>query len=199
MDRYSRLIAFLKVLLPLAALALLSTLFLLSRGIDLDATLPFAEQEIAERTQGQQVTQPFFSGLTNNGGEIVVTASVANPAIGDKPAQAQNLTAQIKTPDGVTISMSALTGSLASPLDLATFTGSVIIETSTGYRLKTEELSTSLKGVNGQAPSHITGTGPPGNFTAGQMEMYTKEENQSVHTLFKNGVKLIYDPKQSER
>ena len=58
MDRYSRMVTFLKVLLPLAALALLSTLFLISRGINTKATIPFAAHEIEERMRGQQITAP---------------------------------------------------------------------------------------------------------------------------------------------
>ena len=49
MDRYSRMIVWLKVLLPLMALALLSTLFLLSRNVDPLASIPFAQAEIDER------------------------------------------------------------------------------------------------------------------------------------------------------
>ncbi len=199
MDRYSRLIAFLKVLLPLAALALLSTLFLLSRGIDLDATIPFAEQEIADRTRDQQVTQPFFSGLTNNGGEVIVTATTASPAVGDKPAGAENLSAQIRTTEGTVITMTSETGSLQGPLDLATFTGNVVLETSSGYRVETQKLTASLAGTRAESPGQISGSGPPGTFTAGEMELFSKNGEQALHTLFKGGVKLIYEPKQSER
>ena len=57
MDRYSRMIAFLKVLLPLMALALLSTLFLLSQNTEPMASIPFAEApdlllELAEEGDG---------------------------------------------------------------------------------------------------------------------------------------------------
>ena len=79
MDRYSRTVAYLKVLLPLTALALLSTLFLISRGIDTEAVIPFAQKDIEERMRGQQLTAPFFSGTTSGGDEIMVTASTARP------------------------------------------------------------------------------------------------------------------------
>jgi lipopolysaccharide export system protein LptC len=60
LDRYSRTIAFLKVLLPLTALAILATLFLLSRSEDTVATIPFAEDDVSSRTRDQQVTRPFL-------------------------------------------------------------------------------------------------------------------------------------------
>ena len=78
-DRYSRMVQLLKVILPLAALTLLSAVFLLSRGVDLGSPIPFAEDEIVERTRDQQVTGPFFSGVTPQGEQIQVQAKLARP------------------------------------------------------------------------------------------------------------------------
>ena len=66
-DRYTRLISWLKVLFPLAALGLLSTLFLLSRAIDPGQAIPFAEKEVQDRLRDQQITGPFFTGATSEG------------------------------------------------------------------------------------------------------------------------------------
>lgn len=197
MDLYSRFVRYLKILLPLAALALLSTLFLLSRNMDLDATIPFSEQEIADRLRGQQVTQPFFTGVTDNDGQITVTASVASPQSDGRPAQATNLRAKVTTLEGVVITMQASTGTLERGTDLATFLGDVVIETSSGYLLETEELQAALSGLTGEAPGTLVGSGPPGRFQAGSMELFTKNDGVDVHTLFKNGVKLLYDPKEN--
>ncbi|MEO0504251.1 MAG: hypothetical protein AAFZ14_13070, partial [Pseudomonadota bacterium] len=70
MDRYSRFVAWLKVLLPLAALALLSTLFLLSRNTDPIAAVPFADDELLDRVRDEQITGPFFSGTTTDGDRV---------------------------------------------------------------------------------------------------------------------------------
>lgn len=199
MDRYSRWVTILKVLLPLAALALLSTLFLLSRSDDPEATIPIAEQEALDRIRDQQVTAPFFSGTTQKGDEILVTATSASLALGDKPAAAQNLTAQIKTTDGLTIRMTSDRGMLSQPVDTATFEGNVLIETSTGYFIRTQSLSTQLRSIAATSPGKITGTGPLGDFVAGQMQMDAKNDGADIHMVFKNGVKLVYEPKQQER
>ena len=199
MDRYSRSVAILKVLLPLAALALLSTMFLLSRGADIDATIPFADTEIEERLRGQQVTEPVFSGVTPNGDEITFSAGIAGPPSADKPAYAKDLNARIKTVDGVDIRLRADAGNVDVQTDLATFTGNVIIETTSGFRMETDDLTASLTGISADAPGQVRGTGPMGRFTAGGMEMRAQKSGGPVHTLFKGGVKLIYDPNQSER
>ena len=54
-DRHSRVVSWLKVLFPLIALALLSTLFLLSRAIDPGQAIPFAEKEVQDRRKHQQI------------------------------------------------------------------------------------------------------------------------------------------------
>ena len=84
-DGYSRAVAIFKVLLPLAALGILATLFLISRGSQMDAVIPFAEDELNERTTNQQITKPFFSGTTAQGDELVVTADIARPAVSGCP------------------------------------------------------------------------------------------------------------------
>ena len=58
-DRHSRVVSWLKVLFPLIALALLSTLFLLSRAIEPQAVIPFADNEVQERLRDQHITGPF--------------------------------------------------------------------------------------------------------------------------------------------
>jgi len=197
MDLYSRMVALFKVLLPLAALAILSTVFLLSRSVDPTATIPFAEQDMVDRMRDQQVTAPFFSGTTPGGDEIMVTASIARPGGPNSPAEATDLDAQITMVDGVRINLRSDTGTVAVDKDLATFDGHVIITTSTGYVVLTDTLNTALSGITANTPGQIEGTGPLGEFTAGNMQIDTKTEGGPVHMLFKNGVKLIYDPKKT--
>lgn len=199
MDTYSRIIQFLKVVLPLMALALLSTVFLLSRGVDPEATIPFAEQDLADRTRDQQVTAPFFSGTTKDGDEITVTAALARPGGPGSPAEAEDLNARIRLIGGREIRLTSDLGSLSLDSDLATFTGNVVITSSDGMRVTTAELTAAISGVSGHAPGQVDGTGPIGAFTAGALELGPKTRGGPVHMLFKDGVKLIYDPGQKER
>lgn len=199
MDRYSRTVAFLKVLLPLVALGILATLFLLSRTDDPGSRIPFAEPDMAARLQDQQVTRPFFSGVTANGEEIIVTADAARPGGPDEPGSADNLSARLKMVDGREITLKSETGTVDPVKDRATFIGNVRIRTTTGLIVLTEILNTALNGIEADAPGEVRGSGPIGNFTAGTMQITAKSGNGDVHMLFKNGVELIYDPKQTER
>lgn len=199
MDTYSRVIAFLKVLLPLAALAVLATLFLLSRSIDPTATIPFAEAEMADRLRDQQVTAPFFSGITPKGEEVIFTASVVRPAILGRPAEAENVSARLTLAQGTRITLDADQGQVDVEKDMATFQGDVRIASSLGYRLRTEKINASLSSVAGTAPNQIDGVAPFGTLTAGALEIGPTSADGPVHIVFTNGVKLIYDPKQHDR
>ena len=199
MDRHSRIVSFLKVLLPLAALAILATLFLLSRSIDPTATIPFAEADMAERLRDQQITAPFFSGTTPKGDEIIVTARIARPAGPGVPAEAKDVSARLTMADGARISLDSDIARINLTEDIATFEGGVRIATQTGFVVHTELLNTALSGMEGNSPGQITGTSPIGDFTAGSMDMESKNGDGTLHLLFKSGVKLIYTPKMQGR
>ncbi|MDP5218413.1 hypothetical protein Q5Y75_14370 [Ruegeria sp. 2205SS24-7] len=199
MDSHSRLVQFLKVLLPLAALGLLSSLFLLSDSVDPESTIPFAEGDVIERIRDQQITEPFFSGVTEKGEEIQFTADAVSPGGAFSPAEASNLRASLTLNNGGHINLTANSGHLSMEDEVATFVGNVVITTADGLEVTTDLLNTSTREVAGSAPGDIAGNGPIGEFTAGSMELGPKNNDGPVHLLFKNGVKLIYDPKTSER
>ncbi len=199
MDSYSRAVAVFKVLLPLAALAILATLFLLSRSQDISTAIPFAEADLTARVRGQQVTQPFFSGVTEKGEEIIVTADAAQPGGAARPGSASNLTAQIKLTDGRRISLRSDGGTIDPVKDMAMFDGNVRIRTSGGLVVTSDALNAALSGIEAETPGPVTATGPLGDLSAGKMQITAKNGDGDVHVLFKNGVKLVYDPKQSER
>lgn len=198
MDPYSRTVAFLKVLLPLVALGILSTLFLLSRSIDPTATIPFSEQDVADRVRSQQVTEPYFSGTTAQGDDIVVHASVARPGGPGTPASAEDVDARITMADGVKVALRSDTVSYEAGREFATFSGNVRITSSTGFVVTTEQLDTSLEDMSGSTPGEVRATGPLGDLTAGRMEFATKNKGGPLHMVFKNRVKLVYDPAKTK-
>ena len=100
--------------------------------------------------------------------------------------------------DGTEFTLTSDLGRIRVADDLATFSGNVRIATTSGFVVRTEVLNTALSGVKGNSPGMVTGTGPVGEFTAGRMQITTINGNGPVHMVFKDGVKLIYDPKQTE-
>ncbi len=199
MDRYSRIIALLKVVLPLAALVLLSTLFLISRGAEQDTVIPFAQKEIEERMRGQQITAPFFAGSTANGDDILVSANNVRSNDGGNPATAVGLFATLRFAKGGHVRLTSDQGNLQPDKETAQFLGAVTIVTEDGMRVETERLDTHLNEIFAQSPGTVHATSTLGSLTAGSLRIHTKSQGDAVHILFNNGVKLVYEPQQSER
>ena len=197
MDGYSRLVAWLKVLLPLMALVLLSTLFLLSRNIDPMAALPFADTEIDERLDGQQITAPFFSGTTESGDRISVSAG--RMATRDAASnEAEDLSAQIDLVSGTRVILFADQGQFDLIKSASTLKGNVVITTSTGYKLASDLLRAEFDTLLLESPGPVAGDGPLGTLNAGQMRLYRQAPEVNAQLVFTNGVKLVYSPEIRE-
>lgn len=196
-NSYSRLVAWLKILLPLAALALLSTLFLLSRSVDPTETIPFADIDLAERARDQGVTQPYFAGASERGDLISFSAASARPdATSEQRVVAQTVRSWINLTSGTFLKFTAQSGLLDEPSDLANLKGKVTITSSVGYTIRTESLKSAMHKIWAETDGPIQADGPPGQFSAGKMLLRVDPETDDVHLLFTNGVKLIYDPKK---
>jgi len=194
-DRYTRLVSWLKVLFPLAALALLSTLFLLSRTLDPDAAIPFADTEVQERLRDQQITGPFFSGTTANGDMISFSAEkLTTPPDGSGGNVAQAVRAEISLATGADIELDAQRATFDVVGDLATLEGGVVVTTSTGYEITTDRIEARLSELGVTSPDAVSATGPIGEITAGQMTLSAGENEGSAQLVFTNRVKLIYTP-----
>lgn len=193
-DGYSRLVAWLKILLPVAALGVLSTLFLLSRNIDPVTTIPFTTIDLKERAKDQRITAPKFSGATEKGDLIAFQADSALPDPNQPSrAQATVLSAKIDLKTGSTIEFRANGGTIDQKTDRATLSGDVVVHSSTGYTVKTDRLIAGMRAIYAETPGPITGTGPVGRFSAGRMVLSRPEGSENVQLLFTNGVKLIYE------
>lgn len=194
---YSRLVALLKVILPLSALALLSTLFLISRNIGgtSSSAIPFAKVDLEQRAREQQVTAPFFSGRTSGGHLVSFTAQQAKPDPENaSDSLAEKMSAEIDLVDGSNLTFSSNHARVDGQSHVATLTGDVLIQSSNGYTVRTDELSANMRELIAESPGAIVGNGPAGAFEAGKMEISPTENPNEVTLNFSQGVKLIYTP-----
>ncbi|QUJ76133.1 hypothetical protein KDD17_14630 [Sulfitobacter albidus] len=194
-DRHSRAVALLKVVLPLAALAILSTLFLLSRAMAPEGAVPFADKEIQDRLRDQQITGPFFSGSSADGDQISFSADTLKSPEGRVGInRAEGVRARIVTAAGATYQLSADAAELDIGANTALLDGNVTILTSQGYRLNTAQLTSGVSNVTLTAPGKVTALGPIGTLDAGAMTITSPDTGNGTQMLFTEGVKLVYDP-----
>lgn len=198
-DRYSQMVGWLKVLLPLIALGILSTLFLLSRVVDPEAVVPFADKEIQDRLRDQQVTGPVYSGVTADGDQLSFSAEkLTTPDIGNGTNLAQDVSVVMDLVSGSQVTLTSDQGLFDLPGNRADLDGNVVITTSTGYRVQSEQLISRLSSLDVESPGPVTGDGPFGVLNAGAMRLTQEPEQTAAQLVFTNGVKLVYDPNPND-
>jgi lipopolysaccharide export system protein LptC len=193
---YSRVIAWLKILLPLAALALLSTLFLLSRSREPLEALPFVEA-LQEGAARQQMTAPYFAGTTTEGDVVTMTARSARPDGGGQ-ILADDLEARLRLSDGSEITLDAATATLRDKDQQAHLSGGVQIQSSQGYSLTTDDVISRFDDISAESLGPVQGQGPVGTFEAGHLRIAPTGDDGAMQMVFSGGVKLIYRPPDRE-
>jgi len=194
-DRYSRMVAWLKVSLPLLALGILSTLFLISRAVDPPATIPFADAEVQDRLANQQVTGSYFSGISAQGDQIDFIAETIKNAPGSIGSNlAANVDVNIEFASGMEAHLTANEALINIAEDRSRLTGNVVIVTSQGYVLESELMLVRMSSPEMNSPGPVTGTTPVGRIDAGTMHFFVPEETGNSQLVFTNGVKLLYQP-----
>lgn len=190
---YSKTVAWVKIALPLAAIALLSSLFLLSGAPDPDAALPYAEVDIDQITREQRVSQPRFAGILGEGREIVLAADAVSAAADQTDRiHAQSINGRLDLSDTDFLTIEAVTGDIDMAGQLATFRDGVVLQSSMGYRIQSESMLMALDVVNLRSPTPIHLTGPGLDVTADMMEMAGPEGATILR--FNGSVRVLYEP-----
>ncbi len=196
-DLHSRVVSWAKILLPLAALGILSTLFLFARAIDPEDAIPYATVDIAERIREPRMTAPTYAGVTSDGGSITVQAAEARPGTADGAATAQMLTARLQTPDGAVTDLVAAAGALDDRAGTLSLMGDVRMTTSTGYIIESQAMTARLDRTRVTSPGDITATGPMGTINATGMSLEQMATPGEYVLVFNGRVRLIYTPERA--
>lgn len=197
-DIHSRLIGWLKIVLPLAALAILSTLFLVARTIDPEDAIPYADVDVSERLAEPRMTDPTYAGVTDDGAALSLEADEARPQ-GDtaKSGSAKALIGMLETPDGARTDLAADAAQIDNDGRQITLTGGVDVTSTSGWRVQTEVLRADMDQTDIWALAPVTATGPAGIVTADTMQLSEDTLRPGQYLLVFNGaVKLIYTPLQ---
>lgn len=196
---YSRLVAWMKIILPLAALGILSTLFLISKTVDPTDSIPLATIDLEQRAQEQGATNPAFAGVTSGGDQVAFQAVRALPDADDpEHLRASDVTARLSLISGTVIDITSDNADMHQTDYTATLEGNVHITTTTGYVVTTDTLWTRIDELYAETPGQVNGDGPPGELTAGKMLLTSNPETGQADLLFTDGVKVIYTPAETK-
>ena len=189
---YSQFVGFLKIILPLAALALMSTVFLFARAPSQENAIPYAEIEAL--AQEPRLSGAQLSGVTEDGSVIELTARTTRPA-GDV-ISADALAAGIDTADGVRIDIRAGGGEIDNTARVARLTGLAHMQTSNGFEMEAAGFAADLETGRITSDGALEVQSPFGALTAGQLVIETPDGASGQVMLFQNGVRLVYTPQQ---
>lgn len=194
-NSYSRLVSWLKILLPLAALAILSTLFLVADKLDPEQAIPYAERDaIDELVEEQRISAPAFATVGADGTAVSVAAETARP----DPAVAnrligQALQASFLFPGGNRVDIESPAGILDGTAREATLSGGTSLVSSDGFQVETDTMRAAFDGAFAESAGEVRAKGPVGDLTAGRLVL--SQDDEGAYLLrFTDGVRLIYDP-----
>jgi lipopolysaccharide export system protein LptC len=190
--RTSRAAALAKLVLPLLALAVLSTLFLFADRSG-PPPLPYSEAEIDALAREMRLGAPRYAAVTGDGAALVVSAAEVRP--GAAGGTARKVAARLRHPDGLAIDIAAPDGQLDTVAGKVVLSGGVTIVTGDGYRLDTERLTAALDRTRLESTSPVAASGPLGTLAAGGMVLTAEPGDTPRHVLvFNGGVRLVYKP-----
>jgi lipopolysaccharide export system protein LptC len=193
LERHSRLVFWSKIILPILALAILSTIFLLARRINFDGALPYVRDQIDARANDPRMTRPDFSGMTKDGAALTVLAREARPgADSSLPTTATDLSAVYKTPGGESILVKSNAGAFDSVQGLLTLSGEARMTTPDGYDISANNMQAATNTVTITAEGNVIALAPLGQISADSMILTGPA---GAHQLVFNGkVRLVYKP-----
>ncbi len=193
-DRYSRVVGWLKILLPLLALGILSMLFLVSKDRDPDGTLPYSEVDVRELAREARIGRPAYSGVTRDGTIITVSAATARPDPEHEDGMLiDDLTAILESDGDVRTEVRGGSGRLDSGRDALMLFRDVRITTSTVYSITSDAIEIGLDQTWLESPGPVNAAAPFGSLTAGSLRLDRADDGDQT-LVFKNGVRLLYQP-----
>jgi lipopolysaccharide export system protein LptC len=192
-NAYSRLVQTLKVVLPLVALGILSTLFLLSDPPDPERALPFAEVDVAQLAREQRLSEPHYAGLLGSGREITLVADAAVPDFETTDViLTETISGEIALEGDETLVFDANAGRIDIAARVADLEGDVMAETTQGYRLYSDAVALQLAEFGMTSPGDVVIVGTGLLLFAGAMDLQGPDGEAVVH--FTGGVRVLYEP-----
>lgn len=189
------MVGWLKVTLPLVALALLSTLFLLSDRIDPSDAIPYAKVDVEDLANDPRMSAPEYAGTTSDGAGITLSASRLTPGSDQTGTSAAGVLAQLATPDGKKVNVTAAEALMDPSGNRVALSGGVTVKTEVGYSVTTDAMTADLIKTNLASTAPVQVEAPMGKLTAdGFTLQQDQSDSKSYLLVFNGGVRLLYQP-----
>lgn len=190
---YRRGVGYAKIIMPVAALALMSTMFLLAQNPTSEAV--WTEALGAETGDEPLMTHPTSSSISDNGTAVEMSARTLRPH-GDGSVL-ERFTGRFTTPNGTIIDATSRMAQTSGGQEY-TLTQDVVVTTSDGYRMVSDMLIANTQTAQLSSPDEVVTTAPFGTLTAGSMVINANNDPTRQLMVFGQGVHLLYNAKPSK-
>ena len=178
-----------RIALPLGALALLSSVFLVApRPAGEAPPIPAARAEAVSREQ--RLGRPDFAGVTEDGTRIAFQADSARPVAGHPGAFDASVVRMRADTAARGVDLAAPEGQMRD--GRITVTGGVDVTTSDGWQVEAPRMVALLDRTELSADGPVRGDGPLGRIEAGAMTVTDELID------FTGGTRVIYEPRTTE-
>ncbi len=192
----------LRLALPLSALVLLSTIFLVSRSIDPDRAVALSEIDLSALTREPRIGTARVAGVTQDMTALVIEAAAIS-APGAQP-QDEPVHLRLDAPSGKLsfvsnreVTFSSTTGTLDRSEDQVALTGDVQLHSSDGFHAHLPRLTASLSETRVSGDGGVRAIGPPGEISAETLSITVPQDATGGYLLaFSGNVRLIYLPEE---
>lgn len=186
--------------LPLSALVLLMTIFLVSRAVDPNLAPGVAKLDPAQMTREPRIATARFAGVTRDGTALTISAQAVRSGTAGVGTGPLKLTftsprGQLRFPDASTAQFDAADALLDETAGTLTAQGPVMLENSDGYVLELGALTAALDQTELKGTGGVDGLAPAGTIRADALELTRSGGPKGGYRLaFTGNVRLLYSP-----
>ncbi|MGZ9108402.1 MAG: LPS export ABC transporter periplasmic protein LptC [Micavibrio sp.] len=185
--RYSFFVRGMRLLLPLAALAIVTIVMAWPRMDDNISSIP-KEDLIPQTTGRNELIDPHFESTTSNQQPYVITASRAVQSLKDQSlVLLENPVADVTIKPGEILNAKSERGAYRQDTEILVMDGKVNLRHNSGYLMTSERLNISMKDQLAWSELPVNGEGPAGTIAAQGMQA----DNVKQTLVFTGPAKLI--------
>ncbi|NNU79384.1 hypothetical protein HMH01_02930 [Halovulum dunhuangense] len=197
-SRRTRVVGWLKIVLPLVALALLGAVIFWRQQDDLGPGLRFTESDMEAMRSGLIVTGPRLSGVSLGGDQYDFRAAqVAPEDLSITRARVSALTGRVIYVDGRVVTLEAASADIDMGAGMIRFDDGLRVTTSEGYDASAPVARVDVAAARLTADGPVEVTGPAGRIEAGGMVIEPSDPDAArgdALMRFTGGVTLRYTP-----
>jgi len=192
-NSYSTLVAWMKIILPLVAIGVLSTLFLFAGRPDPEDALIVSDIDVAELADEQRLGRPRFAGLLEGGQSLRFTAERAAPLADSTDLfAAEDVAVRVTLSLGLEALVDAQSALVDMNAQIAELSGGVVIRRTDGLRLQTQAMTLGLASLSAESGA-VEIIGPGLTLDAAAMRV-----SGDAQFDFTGGVRVIYTPQLNQ-